>query len=438
MRSRPSQPIQPEEGLVQLGRRVGQPAPFALVASYFTSAAACWLAATAALVRAAPDLARGANDSGHVLLAVHLVGLGFLPFAVAGGALHVLPVLLRNGAPNTRPRIALPLLWAGPVLAYGIAAGRSLIVYPAAAITAVGVVLLVTEVVRFVAGAPHGRIVLASKIGVLLSAAHALAAFTLGALVFGLVWQPFTGESDVTPIAIHLNLAVLGWLTLLILTVGRTLGPMLALAPAEGRRRAPVDELLLAGGLWLVVLGLAAGPAVAGAGAALVLAALARFGLLLNRVRRGQRLRGFEGPIAHFLAGIAFLAQAALSGLWLLAAGDSSHRLHELYVLFFLGGWAAGVTVGHLGKLLSLSAWTWWPRGPRPSQAEIYPRRLWLLEALLFAIGIETVAAGILRRSEAVAYGGSALIAVSALVATIAVARTLRVTMPALRTSGGS
>src|SRR5207244_11963533 len=93
LRRRPSQPIQSDDGLVHLGRRVGQPAPFAIVASYFASAAVCWLAASAALVRAAPDLARGAYDNRHVLLAVHLVGLGFLPFAVAGGALHVLPVL---------------------------------------------------------------------------------------------------------------------------------------------------------------------------------------------------------------------------------------------------------------------------------------------------------------------------------------------------------
>src|ERR1022692_206178 len=101
---------------LQIGRKVGRPAPFRIVAGYFASAVLCLAAATIALARAAPDLAAGRPTSPRVLLAVHLVALGFLPFAVGGGALHILPVLLRNGAPAWRARLALPLLWAGPVL----------------------------------------------------------------------------------------------------------------------------------------------------------------------------------------------------------------------------------------------------------------------------------------------------------------------------------
>lgn len=426
-----SDPVRPDQRLLQLGPRVGVPARFPVISGYFGSALVCWVAATAALLRAAPDLADGAFDSRRVLLAVHLVGLGFLPFAVAGGALHILPVLFRNGAPDRRARIALPLLWAGPVLAYGISSHRPSFAYPAAATMSVAVLLLLTEVVLLVLRAPRARIVPASRIGVLLSTAHALAAFLLGALIFGVGWHPFAAASDERLVAIHLNVAVLGWLTLLIFTVGRTLGPMLALAPSEPARRLPVDELLLASGLWLVVIGLATGIAAAAAGAALVLAALVRFGLLLERVRRGQRLRGFEGPIAHFLAGLGFLAQASLTGLWLLAEHHPSTRLAELYVLSFLGGWAAGVTLGHLGKLLSLSAWTWWPRGPRPAQADVYPRRLWLFEALLFAIGLELIADGILARSDGIVSAGSAVLLASALGAALAAFRTLRASRPA-------
>jgi len=417
---------------VQLGRRVGEPAPYRVVAAYFASGLACWLAAAVALVVAAPALARGEYDDSSVLLAVHLVGVGFLPFAVAGGALHVLPILLRNGAPDLRPRLALPLLWGGPALAAGIATDRAGIVYPAAAALALGTALLLGEVVLLAARAPRGRLVPASRTGIVLAAAHAAAAFVLGALVFGVGARPFEGEAEERAIAVHLNLAVLGWLTLLILAVGRTLGPMLALAPAAPPRRLPVDELLLAAGLWLAVAGLAAGAGAAAVGVALVLAALARFARLLERVRRGRRLRGLEGPIAHFLAGVAFLAQAAACGLWLAAAGGSSPRLAELYALFLLGGWAAGVTVGHAGKLASLSAWTWWPRGPRPAQAALYPRRAWLAEALLLAAGVETLAGGIAGRSGAAAVAGAVLVAASAAVAAGAALTTLRRSGPAL------
>jgi hypothetical protein len=417
---------------LQIGRQVGRPAPFRIVAGYFASALLCLVAATIALARAAPELAAGRPTSPPVLLAVHLVALGFLPFAVGGGALHILPVLLRNGAPAWRARLALPFLWAGPFLAYGISSHRSQVVYPAAIVTGTGIVLLLTEVGVLVLHAPRGRLVLASRVGVVLSGVNALIAFVLGVLVF-VGWRPFRDLSDDRLVAIHLNLAVLGWLTMLIIAVGRTLGPMLALAPAAGERRWPIDELLLAFGLWLVLAGIAKTPFAAVAGTALILTALVRFGRLMNRVRREHRLRGFEGPIAHFLTGLAFLAQAALTGLWLLHERTPSGRLEELYVVFLLGGWAAGVTLGHLGKLLSLSAWTSWPPGPRPKQAALYPRRAWLLEALLFTVGIETLAAGILARSRPTAYLGATVLIASAATAAAASFTSWLAAGPALR-----
>ena len=181
-----------------------------------------------------------------------------------------------------------------------------------------------------------------------------------------------------------------------------------------------------------MLAGIAAAPDAADAGAALILIALVRFGLLMNRVRREHRLRGFEGPIAHFLAGLAFLAQAALTGLWLLHERTPSGRLEELYVLFLLGGWAAGVTLGHLGKLFSLSAWASWPPGPRPRQASLYPRRTWLVEALLFTAGVETLAGGILVRSQATAYLGVGVLIASAATAATATLATRRAARAAL------
>jgi hypothetical protein len=70
-----------------------------------------------------------------------------------------------------------------------------------------------------------------------------------------------------------------------------------------------------------------------------------------------------------------------------------------------LVGWAGGVVVGHLPKLLSLSLslWVWWPPGPRPKQAELYRRRLALLEAALFGAGVEAFALGIVIGTEPLA-----------------------------------
>src|SRR5581483_997525 len=114
--------------------------------------------------------------------------------------------------------------------------------------------------------------------------------------------------------------------------------------------------------------------------------------------------------------GLFFFAQAALLGLGMVVGVfEVTPRRLVAYVLALLVGWAAGATLGHLGKLLSLSVWAWWPPGPRPKQAALYPRRLWFAEAAAFALGIETAVDGVLAGSQlAVAAGGVLLIAAAA------------------------
>ncbi|HET7046538.1 MAG TPA: hypothetical protein VFI37_16955, partial [Gaiellaceae bacterium] len=397
------------------GPRTGRPAPAWLVAGYFTAALAFWVAATVVLALAAPELAAGSVVSRQVLLAVHLVGLGFLPLAVTGGALHVLPTLLRNDASPRRGRAALPFLCAGPALAVGIAQDLDALIWPAAIAETLGFALVAWELCAYAVRAPSGRMLLASRSGVVLSTLNAAAALVVGGALAAREWRPLWGIPHERAIAIHLHLAVIGWLTLLLVAVGRTLGPMLAMAPAAPKRRWPVEELALAGGLWAGLAGLALGlRPLTLAGAVLVLLAVARFAALIARVARQHRLDVPEGPLVHFGAGLFFFAQAAVLAIGMLTGLDVTPRRLVGYVVALLVGWAAGATLGHLGKLLSLSAWTWWPPGPRPKQAELYPARLWLVEAVLFAVGVELVVDATLAGSTALVALGGALLVVSA------------------------
>jgi hypothetical protein len=416
---------------------VGKPAPAPLVAAYFTAALCCWAAAAAALIGAASPLAAGELGSPRVLLAVHLLTIGFLPFVVTGGTLHILPVLLRNGGSRWRGRLALPLLCAGPPLAYAIAFDVRPLISATAPIESIGFVLVAWELLALVARAPRGRQLLASRLGISLSVLHAAAALAFGALLasadasipFGLTYRQ--------AVAIHLHLAVVGWLTLLLVTVGRTLGPMLALAPAEPPRRAPVEELTLTAGLWLLLIGIGTGSdALRLAGGLVVLAAMARFAVLMLRVARGHRLELPEGPLLHFATGLLFLGQGAVLGVVSVLDPQSNGRRIEAYVAAILLGWAAGATLGHVGKLLSLSAWMAWPPGPRPKQDELYPRRLWLVEAALFAVAAETVIDGILAGSSTVVAAGGVLALLAAAAALVGAGWTLRKSLPALGTDG--
>jgi len=103
-----------------------------------------------------------------------------------------------------------------------------------------------------------------------------------------------------------------------------------------------------------------------------------------------------------------------------------ARRAATAAVVLLLVGWACGVVVGHLGKLLSLSAWAAWPPGPRPKQAALYPRRLWQVEACLFAAAVLVLADGILLGAPGVARAGAVLLAASALLAVAGCAETVR------------
>jgi hypothetical protein len=395
-------------------RAVGGPVSRELLGAYFGVALAAWIAACVAGVFAAPDLAFGAPLAPDVVFAVHLLALGVLPFAVSGACFHLLPVMLRNDLPSQRALwLALPLLGGGFLLAWGVAHDADLSVWIGAGAVTCGLSIVLAEIAVLVVRAPRSRMLIASRLGVALSCFHVVVALCLGAAIFAQA-RDFGGLSYARWLLIHLHVALLGWIALLILAVGRSLGPMLAQAPTAGVRARPLEELALVGGLWLLLAGIGVRErALTVAGAVVVLLALGRFGALMLRVARTRRAP-LEAPLAHLLVGVFFLVQAAATGL-AVALGAGGLRLVTGYVVLLLVGWAGGVVVGHVGKLLSLSVWVWWPPGPRPKQAELYPRRLGLAAAAVFAVGVETLALGVFFGSTPAARTGAVVLCVSAL-----------------------
>jgi hypothetical protein len=400
------------------GRAVGGPIALGLLASYVAVALAGWVAAAIALLVAAPELAARNPLASRPVLAVHLVALGLLPFAVTGASFHLLPVMLRNDVRHPRRlQAALPLLAGGFLVAPGIAYDRAALLWPGAALVATGLVLVLSELLGLVRRAPGDRTLVVSRTGVALVSLHVTAALLLGALVFSRGDDPVAGVVHGRWLLVHLHLAVFGWLTILIVTVGRTLGPMLALSPVAPARRFPLSEVALTAGLWTLLAGLAtASTPAALAGGCLILLTLVQFARQLVRVARSRRLE-LEAPLAHLLTGVLFLLQALALGAAILAGAVAPRTGLTAYVVLLLLGWAGGVTLGHIGKLLSLSLWVWWPPGPRPKQSALYPRRLWLTEAGVFAAGVQLLAAGAFAGSGSVARAGAALLVLAALLA---------------------
>lgn len=406
-------------------RAVGGPVSRNLLAAYFVVALACWVAATAAAIVAARDLAAGRPLASAPVLAVHLLALGVLPFAVSGASFHLLPVMLRNDLPSQRALwVALPLLAGGLFIASGLGREAEPLVWVGAAMVTCGLAIVLIELLTLVARAPRGRLLIASRLGVTLSCAHVVAALCLGALIFSKD-ASFAGLSYRRWLLIHLHVALLGWIALLILTVGRTLGPMLAQAPAAAQRTRPLEELGLVAGLWVLLTGIGTTDRVLTlVGGVAVTVAIGRFGALVLRIARTRR-GSLEAPLAHLLVGGFFLGQAAVVGV-AATAGAGGTRLVSGYVVLLLVGWAAGVVVGHLGKLLSLSLWVWWPSGPRPKQAQLYPRRLGLAEVAAFAVGVEAMTIGVLVGRAPVAQAGAGILCLSAVLSVVGVVSTWR------------
>ena len=406
----------------------GRPAPFTLTAPAYLAATAGWLAAATAFVFAADELAAGAIWQPSVVLATHLVALAVLPCAVAAAVWQLLPVMLRNDPPHpSRRPLVLALLLAGGPLAAGIALDAGWLIAVAAALLGAGLLLLLAELVALVRGAPRGKQIPVSRAAVALAAAHAVLAFALGAAVAADGGPEPLGIGFERVLLIHLSLALIGWLTILIAAVGRTLVPMLGLVAAPSRRSQPLAELGIVAGLWTYLGGLAFGadPVVA-AGIVVMLVSFAPPARTFARAALGKKVGLREGQTGHVAVGLVMLLQAAALGL-LAAVGVVEPRRAAIACIVLLGlGWAVGVVVGHLGKLASLSAWGSWPPGPRPRQAALYPRRIWQAELLLFAVAVETLAAGVLAASSPLAVAGAALLPVAALAALLGTAVTAR------------
>jgi hypothetical protein len=415
----------------------GHPAPFGLGAPAYLIALGGWLVAALWLLGSASELTGLALSSRGPVLAAHALGLVFFPFAVAAAVWQLLPVMLRNDPPRTGHRwLVLVLLFAGAPLAIAVDTGLGWLGAVSATLLALGLALLVAELALLVYRAPRGRLLVVSRLAVGLAAVNAVAAFVLGAMAFADGGPEPAGVPFERFLLVHLSLAVLGWLTVLILAVGRTLVPMLAASAAAPVRRVPVPEVVFVGGLWVYAAGIAESvDAVAALGILVMAATLAvparRF---VGSAFVGKF--GSEGPAAHVVVGLVFLVQATVVALAALSGVGDGRRAAAACVLLVGIGWATGVVLGHLGKLVSLSGWGSWPPGPRPKQADLYPRRGWQVELVLFGVGVELLALGVLASSTSTTRMGGALLVAAALVALLCGAETVRRVVVG-RASGG-
>ena len=379
---------------------VGGP-PWQLPVAMLAAASLAQVAGAAALVAAAPDLARGLYYGPAQIGAVHLVGLAFLTVAIAGSLLQLVPVLLRRRLGGTvRSAVSGAALTAGAwSLALGLWSGREAAVGAGGALLVAGGAILVADLLLAAVGAARGGTLGPSGAGVIASALWFAVVLSMGALMAADRVHPFLEVDRIRLIAAHAAVAVIGWIGGTIVAMALRLAPMFALS--HGYRRGTGVAALVAwhGAVAPIALGLGLGIApLAAAGGLLLLVACGLALAFALDVARHRRRRP-EAPLVHLVIGLASAAVA--TGLMLAAwagAGDP-YRAAVPAAILALVGLGAGVTSGHLFKVVPMLVWTGrfarlagTPGAPRLS--DLYPAPLAAAEQGAFAAGLVLLSAG--------------------------------------------
>lgn len=376
-------------------------------------------AGAGALWACAPDLARGVGYGPAQLGAVHLIGLAFLTVAIVASLMQLVPVLLRTPLMGVAAGVATGALvatgsWS---LALGLWSGRDAVVAAGGTCLVLGGSAVVAALVAALIRAGRARTLGAPGVGLALSTAWLAAVLALGALMAVNRAHPFLDVDRMRLIAAHGAVAVVGWIGGTIVAVALRLAPMFALS--HGYRRGTGVAAM---GLWhasvpplAVGLGTGSRP-LAEAGGVVLLAACATASAFALDVARHRRRR-VEAPLIHLVLGI--VAMAAAVGIMLVPPAGDVHRAAIPAAVLALVGLGAGVTSGHLMKVVPMVVWTGRfatlaGTPGAPTLADLVPRRLVALEPPVFAAGLALVAGGTAGGSAGVARAGAALLVLAA------------------------
>lgn len=407
---------------------VGGP-PWPLPAGLLAGAAVAHVAAGLLLVTVADDLAAGRFYGPSQLAAAHLFGLAFLSVAIVGAMLQLVPVVLRQQVASTNVATAVGVTFAGGswALAAGFLLERDVAVATGGTLVVLAGGALVALLVRVLVGAARARTLGAPGVALMASVTWLAILLAMGAIMAANFLSPFLETDRTHLIAAHAAVALLGWIGGTILAISLKLGPMFALAHGGHPRLGPIAIAVWHAGVVPLALGLLTGRSDLAAAGGVIVAVAAVLGCAFAVDVIRSRRRRIEAPLAHLVFGLAAVLAAcalALRGWWLDA---DPVRTATAAVLLVMVGFGAGVTSGHLFKVVPMLVWTgryahMAGRPGAPRLADMYPASLARIEQAAFAAGAVLLVAGVMAGEAPVARAGAALLCVAAVAVAVAIA----------------
>jgi hypothetical protein len=399
--------------------------PFALPATHFAVALGWLGVASVALALVAPGLARGAWLTPETAAAAHAFTLGWLLTSAYGALYQLGPVVMGVEARHRGAAYAtLVLHSAGSAMVVaGMWRWEPVVLGLGWTLVLAALALWSWNVASLLATAPRmprvARTVLAATVmlwlGVLLAGAR---------IGQSLGWWMVSREALV---AAHVQLAAVGFGTLLVMGVGSRLVPMFLLSREAPewpvRWSAPLTGagvvLTACGGLVGHRIGMVAGGLLTAAGTGLFLyQAWAWF------TRRARPV--LDAPLRQVAAALLFLALALVAGLATLAGAGP--RVVAAYGVLLVVGWLGVLIAGVYARILPFLTWLhrYSPRvGEKglPKVADLLPARFVRVQAGAWVAGVGTLVAGILTGLPAVALIGACLFAAGSALALAMYAR---------------
>jgi hypothetical protein len=265
-------------------------------------------------------------------------------------------------------------------------------------------------------------------------------AFALGVMLLHNLHTGYLGDQRVLTLAVHLHVALVGWVLMMIVGMSHRLLPMFLLAHGADVRWTGRSLVFLPAGLPLFAVGLLMHwPIAAWAGVVLLEAGVVCF-LLQARAFAARRMRPRLDVGLRF-AGIAlgFLAASAALGPVVLAVGGLRHpRLATTYLILGLLGGVALYVVGQFYKIVPFLAWIARFRGrigreKVPSVAELYSSRVAHVQLVLMTGGVALIAAGVAAGMVPAVHVGSCAFALGVLLFLSQIIRVVTVGRPVAR-----
>jgi len=387
-----------------------------LAGEHFAAAMLYLIAGAVGLIWIAPELAIGAYLSPHVAGVTHLFTLGWLTTTIFGALCQF--QLFALAAPLRSTPLAHATFWTfapgAGIFACGVADSSTMLHHAGIGLVSIGVVLAVANIGSSL---PRARRHDETWAAVVIALSFLASTLVLGVVLLHNIHTGFLAAARVRVLAIHLHVAIVGWVLVMIVGVSHRLLPMFLFArgpEAPWTRRAlgalPVGVLALAVGLATERV------AITWAGAVAIETGVACFLWQAFSFYRARVRKKIDVGMRFAATALVYMTTAAVLGPFVLARGAEHPRLATAYITVGLLGGIVMYVSGFFYKIVPLLAWTVRHRGRAggerlPAPAELFSARVALVQLVAMAIGVALLGIGIGIGSVSITRGGALLFA---------------------------